>query len=173
MIKPRYWWTGSDLLSAFFLQSYQNACRYVKIKHPQMLRSCSSPSQKSFADPQACRSTRRWRFFRYTDAKKYYLLVDCLDRLCLAGYNQSGDGRAACVILFRSHPARRRGYGPAGRTCSVQVGRVEGIKPHYHECCQSSYPRQSMQVLWLLLQLQHFVSFHAWLICSIYSEVWC
>ena len=126
MIKPRYWWTGSDLLSAFFLQSYQNACRYVKIKHPQMLRSCSSPSQKSFADPQACRSTRRWRFFRYTDAKKYYLLVDCLDRLCLAGYNQSGDGREICLLFLRSHPARRRGYGHAGQTCSVQVGR--GLK---------------------------------------------
>ena len=126
MIKPRYWWTGSDLLSAFFLQRYQNACRYVKIKHPQLLRSCSSPSRKNFADPQACRSTRRWRFFRYTDAKKYYLLVDCLDRLCLAGYNQSGDGREICLLFLRSHPARRRGYGHAGQTCSVQVGR--GLK---------------------------------------------
>jgi hypothetical protein len=79
--------------------------------------------EKTFADSQACRSDKGWRFFRYTDAKKYYSLSDCLDGVCSAGYNQSGDGRATCLILFRSHPARRRGYGPAGRTCSVQVGR--------------------------------------------------
>jgi len=90
---------------------------------------------KTLTVPQACRSTRRWRFFRHTDAKKYYLLVDCLDRLCLAGYNQSGDGREDCLLLLRSHPARRRGYGPAGQTCSVQVGRGEwrqsGSRPSY------------------------------------------
>ena len=102
MIKPRYWWSGSDLLSAFLsatLSEYKQICQD---QTPQMLRSCSSPSRKTFIDPQACRSTRRWRFFRYTDAKKYYLLPDCLDRLCLAGYTQSGDGRSIC--LFCSDP---------------------------------------------------------------------
>ncbi len=63
--------------------------------------------------------------------EKYYLLPDCLGRLCLAGYNRSGDGRMPCLILFRSHPARRRGYGPASQTCSVQVGRGKGVKQHY------------------------------------------
>ena len=60
--------------------------------------------------------------------KKYYSLTDCLDGLCSAGYNQSGDGRADSLFLFRSHPARRRGHRLTGRTCSVQVGRVEGLK---------------------------------------------
>ena len=67
--------------------------------------------------------------------EKYYLLPDCLGRLCLAGYNRSGDGRMPCLILFRSHPARRRGYGPASQTCSVQVGREKfnqsGNRPSY------------------------------------------
>ena len=84
---------------------------------------------------QACRSGKRWRFFRYTDAEKYYLLPDCLDGLFLAGYNQSGDGRAICLILFRSHPARRRGCGPASQKCSVLVGREKcnqsGKRPSY------------------------------------------
>ena len=102
---------------------------------------------------------------------KYYPLSDCLDGLCSAGYNQSGDGRGSCLPSFQSRPARRRGYAPTGRTCSVQVGRVEEIKPHYREYCQSSFPIQSMQVLLPLPQLRHSVSFHAWLICSIYSEV--
>ena len=66
-------------------------------------------------------------FFAIRMRKKYYLLLDCLDRLCLAGYNHSGDGRAACLILFRSHPARRRGYEPASQTCSVRVGRGNGV----------------------------------------------
>ena len=85
------------------------------------------PEPKPFNNRQACRSGKGWRFFRYTDAKKYYLLPDCLDRLCLAGYNQSGDGRVTCLLLFRSHPARRRGYGPASQTCSVQVGRGNAV----------------------------------------------
>ena len=74
-------------------------------------------------------------FFAIRMRKKYYLLRDCLDRLCLAGYNQSGDGRAICLILFRSHPARRHGCGPAGQTCSVQVDREKcdqsGSRPSY------------------------------------------
>ena len=93
------------------------------------------PEPKRCNIRQACRSRKRWRFFRYTDAKKYYLFPDCLDRLFLAGYNQSGDGRAICLILFRSHPARRRGYGPASQTCSVQVDREKcnqsGNRPSY------------------------------------------
>ena len=104
---------------------------------------------------------------------KYYSLTDCLDGLCSAGYNQSGDGRGSCLPSFQSRPARRRGYAPTGRTCSVQVGRIEGIRPHYHEYCQSSFPTQSMHALWPLPLPQHSVSFHVWLTGSIYSEVWC
>lgn len=103
--------------------------------------------------------------------EKYYRLSDCLDGLCSAGYNQSGDGRGSCLLLLQSHPARRRGCGLAGRTCSVQVGRVEGIKPHYREYYRSSFPKQSTRVLWLLLQQQHSVSFRVWSTCSICCEV--
>jgi hypothetical protein len=57
--------------------------------------------------------------------KKYYRLADCLDGACLAGYNLSGDGRVTCLLLFRSHPARRRGNRPTGQARPVQVGRIE------------------------------------------------
>jgi hypothetical protein len=57
--------------------------------------------------------------------KKYYRLADCLDGAGLAGYNLSGDGRVASLLLFRSHPARRRGNRPTGQARPVQVGRVE------------------------------------------------
>ena len=110
-------------------------------------------------------------FFAIRMRKKYYSLADCLDGLCSASYNQSGDGREDCLLLFRSHPARRRGYDSAGRTCSVQVGRDGEIKLHYHECCLSSFPRQSKQVLWLSQQPQRFVSSRAVLTCSICSGV--
>ena len=103
--------------------------------------------------------------------KKYYRLADCLDGLCSAGYNRSGDGRGISLLLLQSHPARRRGYEHAGRTCSVQVDRVKGVKLHYHEYCLSSFPIQNTRVLWLPLPQQHSVSFHAWSTCSIYSEV--
>ena len=56
------------------------------------------PEPKRCDIRQACRSGKGWRFFRYTDAKKYYLFPDCLDRLFWAGYNQSGDGRAICLL---------------------------------------------------------------------------
>ena len=129
------------------------------------------PEPKTFGYTQACRSGKGWRFFRYTDAEKYYSLADCLDGLCSAGYNHSGDGRGNCFLLLRSHPARRHSYGPAGRTCSVQVGRIEEIKLHYHEYCQSSFPKQSRQVLWLSQLPQRFVSSRAVLTCSICSGV--
>ena len=57
--------------------------------------------------------------------KKYYRLADCLDGAGLAGYNLSGDGRVTSLLLFRSHPARRRGNRPTGQTRPVQVGRIE------------------------------------------------
>ena len=110
-------------------------------------------------------------FFAIRMRKKYYSLADCLDGLCSAGYNHSGDGRGNCFLLLRSHPARRHSYGPASRTCSVQVGRDGAIKLHYHECCLSSFPRQSKQVLWLSQQPQRFVSSRAVLTCSICSGV--
>ena len=129
------------------------------------------PEPKTFGYTQACRSGKGWRFFRYTDAEKYYSLADCLDGLCSASYNQSGDGRENCLLLFRSHPARRRGYDSAGRTCSVQVGRDGEIKLHSHEYCRSSFPKQSRQVLWLQPLLQHSFSFRVWSTCSICCEV--
>ena len=110
-------------------------------------------------------------FFAIRMRKKYYSLADCLDGLCSAGYNHSGDGRGNCFLLLRSHPARRHRYGPAGRTCSVQVGRDGEIKLHYHECCLSSFPKQSRQVLWLSQLPQRFVSSRAVLTCSICSGV--
>ena len=110
-------------------------------------------------------------FFAIRMRKKYYSLADCLDGLCSAGYNHSGDGRGNCFLLLRSRPARRHSYGPAGRTCSVQVGRDGEIKPHYHECCLSSFPKQSRQVLWLSQLPQRFVSSRAVLTCSICSGV--
>ena len=139
----------------------------------EQFQSCSSRSRKRSITLKPAVRTRSGDFFRYTDAGKILLLIRLPGRVMFGRLQSIRRWVGTCLLLFQSHPARRRGYGPAGRTCSVQVGRVEGIKPHYHECCQSSYPRQSMQVLLLLPQLRHFVSFHAWLICSIYSEVWC
>ena len=78
--------------------------------------------------------------------KKYYLLAGCLDRACLAGYNPVGDGRANCLLLFRSHPARRRGYRSTGQAWSVQVGRVEGIKLRYPDL-QPLHPRASFEAI--------------------------
>ena len=134
------------------------------------IQSCSSRSRKvglrsslPFGQGVEIFSAIRMR-------EKYYSLADCLDGLCSAGYNQSGDGRGTCLLLLQSHPARRRGYGLAGRTCSVQVGRIEEVKLHYHEYCPSSFPIQSTRVLWLPLPQQHSVSFHAWLTYSICSE---
>ena len=75
-------------------------------------------------------------FFAIRMRKKYYRLAGCLNRACLAGYNPAGDGRAICLLLFRSHPARRRDYSSTGQTCSVQVGRWKVVKLHHH-----LYPR--------------------------------
>ena len=82
-------------------------------------------------------------------------------------------GGRIVFFLLRSHPARRRGYGSAGRTCSVQVGRDGGIKQHSHEYYRSSFPKQSRQVPWPLPLPQRFFSSHAVLTGSIYSEVGC
>ena len=138
----------------------------------EQFQSCSSRSRKRSITLKPAVRTRGGDFLRYTDAGKILLLVRLPGRVMFGRLQSIRRCAGNYSFLLQSHPARRRGYRPTGRTCSVQVGRVEGIKPHYHECCQSSYPRQSMQALWLLPQLQHFVSFHAWLICSIYSEVW-
>ena len=126
----------------------------------KMLRACSSPSQNVAIHTRPAVRGRGGDFSAIRMRKKYYSLTDCLDGLCSAGYNQSGDGRGSCLLLLQSHPARRRGYDSAGRTCSVQVGRIEEVKLHYHEYCPSSFPIQSTQVLWLPLLPQHFVSFH-------------
>ncbi len=92
-----------------------------------MLRACSSLSQSPRL-PSGLPSRQEVEIFSAIRMReKYYLLLDCLGRLCLAGYNHSGDGRAASMILFRSRPARRRGYGSASQTCSAQVGRGIGV----------------------------------------------
>ncbi len=105
--------------------------------------------------------------------EKYYSLHDCLDGLCSAGYNQSGDGRADCLLLFRSHPARRRDYGRAGRACSVQVGRDGWIKQRHRGYHQSSSPIRSMQVLWLQQLRLRYASFPDESVCSISCEAGC
>ena len=138
-----------------------------------LFQSCSSRNRKRLVAFKPAVRTRGGDFLRYTDAGKILLLVRLPGRVMFGRPQSIMRWAGTCLLLFRSHPARRRGYGPAGRTCSVQVGRVKGIKLHYHECCQSSFPIQSMQVLWPLPQQQHSVSFHVGLTCSIYSEVWC
>ena len=137
----------------------------------EQYRACSSLSRKHLVTRKPAVRARGGDFSAIRMRKKYYSLADCLDGLCSAGYNHSGDGRGNCFLLLRSRPARRHSYGPASRTCSVQVGRDGEIKLHYHECCLSSFPRQSKQVLWLSQQPQRFVSSRAVLTCSICSGV--
>ena len=139
----------------------------------EQFQSCSSRSRKRSITLKPAVRTRSGDFFRYTDAGKILLLVRLPGRVMFGRLQSIRRWAGNFLLLFQSRPARRRGYGPAGRTCSVQVGRVEEIKPHYREYCQSSFPIQSMQVLWPLPQQQHSVSFHVGLTCSIYSEVWC
>ena len=115
--------------------------------------------------------TRGGDFFRYTDAGKILLLARLPGRVMFGRLQSFRRWAGTCFLLFRSHPARRRGYGPAGRTCSVQVGRGGGIKPHYHRYYPSSFPIQSRQVLWPPLLPQRSFSFHVVLTGSIYSEV--
>ena len=124
-------------------------------------RACSSLSRKRLVTRKPAVRARGGDFSAIRMRKKYYSLADCLDGLCSASYNQSGDGREDCLLLFRSHPARRRGYDSAGRTCSVQVGRDGEIKLHSHEYCRSSFPKQSRQVPGLLPLPQRFFSSHA------------
>ena len=152
-------------------------CNITRL-HASMSRTdaqkCSEPvrpraENAALSDKPAVRG-RGGDFFAIRMRKKYYSLSDCLDGLCSAGYNQSGDGRGICLFLLRSHPARRRGYGSAGRTCSVQVGRIEGVKQFYHRYYRSSSPIRSTRVLWQPPQQQHFVSFRVWLTYSICSE---
>ena len=139
----------------------------------EQYRACSSLSRKRLVTCKPAVRARGGDFSAIRMRKKHYSLADCLDGLCSASYNQSGDGREDCLLLFRSHPARRRGYGSAGRTCSVQVGRDGGIKQHSHEYYRSSFPKQSRQVPWPLPLPQRFFSSHAVLTGSIYSEVGC
>ena len=137
----------------------------------KQFQSCSSRSRKRSITLKPAVRTRGGDFLRYTDAGKILLLDRLPGRVMFGRLQSIRRWVGTCLLLFQSHPARRRGYGPAGRTCSVQVGRVEGIKPHYHEYCQSSFPIQSRQVLWPPPPPQHSVSFHVELTCSIYSEV--
>ena len=52
---------------------------------------------------QACRSDKGGEIFSAIRMReKYYRLSDCLDGLCSAGYNQSGDGGE--VVFFSSNP---------------------------------------------------------------------
>ena len=132
------------------------------------------PEPKTFGHTQACRSGKGWRFFSLYGCGKN--TTPC--PIAWTGYvrpaiiRQAMGGRIV-FFLLRSHPARRRGYGSAGRTCSVQVGRDGGIKQHSHEYYRSSFPKQSRQVPWPLPLPQRFFSSHAVLTGSIYSEVGC
>ena len=72
------------------------------------LQSCSSRSRKTLDCAQACRSDKGWRFFplygcgKNTTACPIAWTGYCLDGLCSAGYNQSGDGGE--VVFFSSNP---------------------------------------------------------------------
>ena len=67
------------------------------------LQSCSSRSRKTLDCAQACRSDKGGEIFSAIRMReKYYRLSDCLDGLCSAGYNQSGDGGE--VVFFSSNP---------------------------------------------------------------------
>ena len=143
----------------------------------EQFRTCSSRSRKRLVALKPAVRARGGDFFRYTDAEKILLLGRLPGRV-MFGRLQSfrrwaGElfSLAPIPLLLRSRPARRHSYGPASRTCSVQVGRDGEIKLHYHECCLSSFPRQSKQVLWLSQQPQRFVSSRAVLTCSICSGV--
>ena len=87
-----------------------------------------------------------------TTSSRPPLAAACFDRLPLAGYTAAGEGRYL-IALFRSRLALRRDYYSTGQRRSVKVGGDEGIRLHYHRCYLSSYPTQSMQVPWLLLQV--------------------
>ena len=55
--------------------------------------------------------------------KKYYSLADCLDGLCSAGYNQSGDGRAnACFCSNPIPPVAVATVLPAEHVLSRSAG---------------------------------------------------
>ena len=62
-------------------------------------------------------------FFRNTDVEKILPLPRLPGQGMFGWLPSIRRWAASCLILFRSHPARRRGYGPASQTCSVQVGR--------------------------------------------------
>jgi hypothetical protein len=91
-------------------------------------------------------------FFRYTDAEKILPLARCAwtghvwpDKI----FQAMGALRFVSVpILPRPSPWLRT---DPGQTCPVKAGRDEVIKLLYHGCDQSSFPKQSMRVLWLLL----------------------
>ena len=132
------------------------------------------PEPKAFGYTQACRSGKGWRFFSLYGCEKN--TTPC--PIAWTGYvrpaiiSQAMGGRIV-FFLLRSHPARRRGYGPAGRTCSVQVGRDGEIKLHSHEYYRSSFPKQSRQVLLQQLRLQRFSFYHDGSFCSTcYGDVY-
>ena len=136
-----------------------------------MLRACSSPSRKTFGYTQACRSGKGWRFFSLYGCGKNTTACP----IAWTGYVRpvtihQAMGGETCFILFRSHPARRRGYEPTGRTCSVQVGRGGWVKQHYHGYHQSSSHTKNRQVLWPQQQRLRFAFFLDELICSISCE---
>ena len=87
------------------------------------LQSCSSRSRKHRVAIKPAVRTRSGDFFRYTDAGKILLLVRLPGRVMFGRLQWFFDGRENCLFLLQSRPARRHGGGPAGRTCSVQVGR--------------------------------------------------
>ena len=87
-------------------------------------QSCSSRSRKTLDYAQACRSDKGWRFFPLYGCGKNTTAcpITWTGYVRPATINQAMGGET-CFLLLQSHPARRLGYGLAGRTCSVQVGR--------------------------------------------------
>ena len=97
-------------------------------------RACSPPSQKTIDNRQARCPDEWWRFFRYTDAKKYYRSSGCLARLPLAGYTQPGEGLRYHRFPIPSRPSPHRPQ-PA-RGVLVRSAGYNRISRIFHSSCR-------------------------------------
>ena len=117
-----------------YLQRYQTTYRYVKNERPK----CSEPVR-----PRA-EMLRRPTNLPFGKEVEIFSLYGCekilphsrLPGRVIFGWLQSIRRWAGNLLaLFRPHPARRRGCGPASQKCSVQVGREKcsqsGNRPSY------------------------------------------
>ncbi len=124
--RPGWLLGGGKSLSSQFVPSFF-------VRQTQLGAKCSEPVRPRAANhrlPSTLPSRQGVEiFFAIRMRKKYYRLAGCLDRICLAGYIPAGDGRETCLLLFRSHPARRRSFRPTGQTYSVKAGRGNEVNP--------------------------------------------